>query len=157
MLDNRGEETEDAKEYKTQSKNQGGVKVFGAWAHSRFYQNIPQFGDAKSEADQRQAGADPRHEGAVSRLPAALFSEFVGNIRLPRIFIHLHVFSLWDQTGQRPQAHQAIDQILCRQGRLQHGHHPSKDFLHHRGAALDNHLDVEQGDQVQPHDHQQCR
>ena len=71
----------------------------GAWVHPRFYQNVPEFGDAKPKPDQRQAGANPRHEGAVSSLTAALFSEFVGNIRLPRIFIHLHVFSSWDQTG----------------------------------------------------------
>lgn len=44
--------------------------------------------------------------------------------------------------GERPQTNQTIDKILRRQGRLEHRHHPSKDFLHHRGAALYNHLDV---------------
>ncbi len=94
MLDNRGQEAEDTQGDKTQSENQGGVNVFGASVISSFYQNIPEFGDAKPEPDQRQAGANPRHEGSVGSLAGALFGEFVGDIRLLRMFIHLHIFSL---------------------------------------------------------------
>ena len=94
MLDNRSEEAEDTERDKTQSENQGAMKVFGPWVHSRFYQNVPEFGDAKSEPNQRQAGANPRHESSVSSLARALFGEFGGNICLPRMFNHLHVSSL---------------------------------------------------------------
>ncbi len=77
MLDNRGQETEDTEGDKTQSENQGGVNMFGASVHSSFYQNVPEFGDAKPEPNQRQAGANPRHEGSVGSLAGALFSEAV--------------------------------------------------------------------------------
>ena len=41
MLDNRGEETEDSQGDKTQSENQGGVKVFRASAHVQLLPEYP--------------------------------------------------------------------------------------------------------------------
>ena len=50
MLDNRGEETEDAEGDKTQSKNHGGVNIIAGSANkTTFNQNVPEFGDAKPE------------------------------------------------------------------------------------------------------------
>ena len=53
---------------------------------SSFYQNIPEFSDAKPEPDQRQAGANPGHEGSVSSLAGALFGEFIGDFLAGRVF-----------------------------------------------------------------------
>jgi len=80
MLDNRGEETEDPEGDKTQPENHGGVNVAGRVNMFSFHQNIPEFGDAKPESDQRQAGANPRHEGSVSSLAGALFGQLIGYI-----------------------------------------------------------------------------
>ncbi len=94
MLDNRGEETEDTEGDKTQPENQGGVKVASSLNMFTFHQNIPKFGDAKPESNQREAGANPRHEGSVSSLASPLFAKFGGNIYLLRMFIHINILSL---------------------------------------------------------------
>ena len=73
MLDNRGEEAKDTEENKTQSKNQSGVKVSGVSDESGPRQNIVELSDAKSEPNQREAGADPGHEGTVGSLARTLF------------------------------------------------------------------------------------
>ena len=99
MLDNRGEETEYTKGDKTQSENQRGVHVLGASVQSSFCQNVPEFSDAKPEPDQREAGADPGHEGSVSSLAGALFSEFVGDILAGRVFAHGFLQSFLQKLG----------------------------------------------------------
>ena len=67
MLDDCGEETEDTEGDKTQSENQGGVNVVaGSVNKSTFNQNIPEFSDAKPKPNQRETGANPRHEGSVA-------------------------------------------------------------------------------------------
>ena len=57
MLGNRGEETEDSQGDKIQSENQGAVNMALPSVQSSFYNNIPEFCDAKPKANQRQAGA----------------------------------------------------------------------------------------------------
>ena len=40
--------------------------------------NVSKIGDAEAEADEGEGGADPGHQGPVSRLAAALPGKFVG-------------------------------------------------------------------------------
>ena len=102
MLDNRGEETEDTEGDKTQPENNGGVNVAGGVNMFSFQQNIPEFGDAKPESNQREGGANPRHEGTVGSRTSPLFAKFGGNIHLLRMFIRIHILSLGDQSGESP-------------------------------------------------------
>ncbi len=89
MLDNRGEETEDAEGDKTQSENQCGMDMFVAPAHAKFFhQDIPEFGDTEPEPDQREAGANPRHKSSVGRLAGALLGEFIRDLRALRKLVH---------------------------------------------------------------------
>ena len=65
--------------------------MFGASTQSSFYQNVPEFSNAKPEANQREAGADPGHEGSVSGLASALFGEIRGSIFAGRRCVHSNI------------------------------------------------------------------
>jgi hypothetical protein len=56
---------------------------------------------------------------------------------------------------KHPDPNQAVEQVLDRQGRLQHGHDPAHHSEQGRRHLPQNRLGVQERDQIQSHDHQQ--
>jgi hypothetical protein len=70
------------------------INYDGADVQTSFGQNVPEFSDAKPKPNQREASANPDHEGSVSSLTGPLFGKFGGNCRFLWLCLRSPVFSL---------------------------------------------------------------